>query len=259
MHLDKLALIKLSELRALLKLVSSASSHTVEKVVPPVWEMKSWGPWEGAHIGAFKRMLEKCKMEYISLEVWSHTDLFWCTENKRKIWKVGQRASKYTCYSLKSVCWHTHTARSAPPWPPEASRWSHCTGWSGSGTSLSYPWTHSRSAARRPSSPSACCRPAWAPPCPLGTTGWWAWASLKQGTPAPQCHPRGPPGGTCPGGPSSLGELRKRKTEEGLIWGSRKSAGVVKTCGRFGESQRVAYERWVDELSSSNENEADCQ
>lgn len=136
----------------------------------------------------------------------------------------------------------THIARSAPPRPPGVSRWSHYTGLSGSGTSPSSPWTHLQYAARRRSSPSACCHPASVPPYRLATTGWWAWVSLKQGTPAPLCHPRGPPEGTCPGVLSGWGELRKRKTEEGLIWGSRKSAGGVRANGRLGEE--VAWRVW---------------
>lgn len=133
---------------------------------------------------------------------------------------------------IPTVC--THIGRSAPPRPRGALHWSHCTDWSGTGTSPSSPGTRWQSATRRRKSPSACFRPAWAPPCPLATTGWWALAFLKQGTPAPLCHPRGPPGGTCPGGLSGWGELRKRKTEEGLIWGSRKSAGGVRGNGHWG-------------------------
>lgn len=37
-------------------------------------------------------------------------------------------------------------------------------------------------------------------------------------------------------GLSGWGELRKRKTKEGLIWGSRKSAGGVRGNSQLGES-----------------------
>lgn len=155
----------------------------------------------------------------------------------------------------------TYIARSAPPQPPEASRWTHYTGWFGSGTSPSSPWIRLQSAGRRRSFPSACCRLAWAPPYLLVTTGWWAWASLKQGTPAPLCHPHGPPAGTCPGGLSGWEELRKRKTKEGLIWGSRKSADGVNGNVRLdGEKWRIKV--WKGKrmsFSSCNGNEAESQ
>lgn len=112
-------------------------------------------------------------------------------------------------------------ARSRPLW---AWRWSRCTGWSGSGRIRSSRATRWRCAGHHRSSPSACCRPASAPPYPPATTGWWAWVSLKQGTPAPPSRPPAPPSETCPAARSGSEELRKRKTEEGLIRGSRKAA-----------------------------------
>lgn len=118
----------------------------------------------------------------------------------------------------------TYSARWARSQLLWAWRWSRCTGWSGSGRIRSSRATRWRCAERRRSSPSACCRPASAPPYPPETTGWWAWVSLKQGTPAPPSRPPAPPEETFPAARSGSEELRKRKTEEGLIRGSRKAA-----------------------------------